>query len=171
MNNMKYEFRFPVGDWSGDGHNRCEWFHVQSNKPIEEWRKAYFTSLDNFKERIDIEIVPDIVPDSYNGGKRDNGWPLHLMRSIVGFDFPNTDYDSVTDDSGNVISSNDIPCVGFPNPKDAVGYTLTFCQVSDPSLEFKILEEKESPMFPFNGFDEQKRHIGHIGYEIFMDGW
>jgi len=165
MSSMKHKFRFPVGDWSGDGHGKCEWFQVRSNQPVEKWREAYFASLIKFNEH-------DIAPDSHHNGRKDRGWPLHKMRELVGFKFPNTDYDWQYDQQrGEKIEViQDIPRVGFPDPKDAVGYTLAFCQASDSSLKFEIIE-KETEMFQFYGFDEQERHIGHIGYEIFMDGW
>ena len=28
---MKHQFRLPIGDWSKDGHNQCDYFHVDSN--------------------------------------------------------------------------------------------------------------------------------------------
>ena len=37
-----YTFRIPIGDWSNDGHGRCEWFTVQSNKPVEDVQEAHF---------------------------------------------------------------------------------------------------------------------------------
>ncbi len=37
-----YVIRFPIGDWSDDGHGKCDWFTVKSNKPVEDVREAHF---------------------------------------------------------------------------------------------------------------------------------
>ena len=29
---MEYSYRFPIGDWSEDGHRQCEFYEVKSNK-------------------------------------------------------------------------------------------------------------------------------------------
>lgn len=40
-----YKFKLPLGDWSKDGHGICEWFVIESNKPVNEVREAYFKSV------------------------------------------------------------------------------------------------------------------------------
>lgn len=151
----EHKFRFPVGDWSDDGHGKCEYFIVKSNAPVEKWRAAYFAAIKKFKGK-------GLIPDSYNrddseGRQWDNGWPLHKMREATGFDFPNTE-----------LEDKDIPEVGHPDPEDVVGYTLKLCQMTNKKLEFEIANESV-PIFPFCGFDKKDRHIGQFGYEIFMD--
>jgi len=41
-----YLIRFPVGDESGDGHERCDYFIVISQKPVSEIRNAHFRAPD-----------------------------------------------------------------------------------------------------------------------------
>jgi hypothetical protein len=156
MSEFTHKFSFPVGDWSDDGHGKCEWTTIESNAPVEDWREAYFASVEKLKEH-------DIAPDSNHGGRRDEGWPLHKMRKVMGYDFPATDYDW---DEEKEKATEDIPEIGFPSVEDIVGYTLAFCQVSNPALKYRIVK---MPMFPFYGFDDQQRHIGHIGYDLFLD--
>mgnify|MGYP003474037794 CR=1 FL=1 len=36
-----FKFKIPIGDWSGDGHGKCEIFIVECNYPVERVRQAY----------------------------------------------------------------------------------------------------------------------------------
>ena len=38
---MTHLFHLPVGDPSGDGHGRCDWFVCQAAKPLPEVEAAY----------------------------------------------------------------------------------------------------------------------------------
>lgn len=35
-----FQFLMPIGDWSGDGHGRCKYFLVRSNKTAKEVYKV-----------------------------------------------------------------------------------------------------------------------------------
>ncbi len=149
MSEYKYKFKFPVGDWSGDGHEKCYWYVVESNYTVKSWREAYFKSKEKF---------PNLAPDHLF----DKGWPLHKMREATGFQFPTTDYDW---EPGK---EKDIPKVGFPSDEDIVAYTLTFCQLSNPKLKYRVVPD-DVDMFPFYGFDKKGRHISHIGYDKYLN--
>lgn len=43
---MKYKFKIPIGDWSGDGHSKHEDYLIESNKPVEQVRELYFQACD-----------------------------------------------------------------------------------------------------------------------------
>jgi hypothetical protein len=53
---MSYLFELPIGDWSDDGHGKCDYFTIQSNVPMEEIKKILplmqkeFGILDFFSE-------------------------------------------------------------------------------------------------------------------------
>lgn len=51
---MTYTFRLPIGDWSGDGHGKCDWFVVNSNKPVEAVREAHFKGC---AEVLDLHAI------------------------------------------------------------------------------------------------------------------
>lgn len=36
-----HKFKIPVGDWSDDGHGKCEEYIVSCNYPVEEVQQAY----------------------------------------------------------------------------------------------------------------------------------
>ena len=37
----RYKCHFPIGDWSGDGHEKCEYFLVSSNMHVEDIREVH----------------------------------------------------------------------------------------------------------------------------------
>lgn len=40
--------KFPIGDWSGDGHGQCDWYIVESNKTVEE--------IENIQELVQNQL-------------------------------------------------------------------------------------------------------------------
>lgn len=72
-------WQIPIGDWSDDGHGKCEWFIVKSNFTVEEAREAYFKAVEEsglnivneiaheyedstVSEKV-IELLPEFVQD------------------------------------------------------------------------------------------------------------
>ena len=45
---LKYLFKLPIGDWSGDGHSMCEYIKIRTNKTIEEVREGHFDLIKQF---------------------------------------------------------------------------------------------------------------------------
>lgn len=44
-------FKVAIGDWSNDGHGRCEWFRLRAEaSTIEEVREAYFRARGKVPE-------------------------------------------------------------------------------------------------------------------------
>jgi|14BtaG_2_1085337.scaffolds.fasta_scaffold02973_4 hypothetical protein len=63
---MQYTFRIPIGDWSDDGHGKCDWFTIISNKPVEEVREIHFQS----KEVFDVErVCSDYEENTFHGSR------------------------------------------------------------------------------------------------------
>lgn len=131
------QFRIPVGDWSDDGHGKCEWFTVESSQPVQAWREGYFKAK---------KAHPDLAPDGPELEQAvPTDWPRDRIKEIVGFE----DLHDDCNDSETVAR-----------------YVIAFCKLGDPSLDGSIVPAPE--MLPFFGYDEHKRHIGHIGYELWM---
>lgn len=135
---MQNIFQIPIGDWSGDGHGQCEWYTVKSNKPVEAWREAYFKSQARW---------PELAPDGELSRTATGDWPRDRIGEVFGGSY-RLDIDAIDGSSEGIAL-----------------YTLAFCQLSDPALAF---EHVPIPMLPFYGVDEQQRHIGSIGYELWM---
>jgi len=62
---MQYRFKMPIGDWSDDGHGKCDWFEFSSNKPVEEVREIHFRGT---KETFDIHAVCNEYGESTYSG-------------------------------------------------------------------------------------------------------
>lgn len=62
----RHYFQIPIGDWSGDGHDKCDFVRASAAKPVEAAREAYFAAqrslpdLDpvKFCERYEDRKVP-----------------------------------------------------------------------------------------------------------------
>lgn len=135
-----YRFVLPIGDWSGDGHGKCREFHVQSNKPVEAAREAYFAAAEKLGFTLDADDGPcsqyeddEISPD------------MHARLEGAGLPLPN-DSDEVTDDYFAEL-------------------VLAFCMKGD--AELKLALEPHLPMLMFYGADAKGRHISVIGYGLF----
>lgn len=59
-----YRFSMTIGDWSHDGHERCEDFIVESKKPVEAVRDAHFNIPA--VTGINIEHLDQIDPQSFS---------------------------------------------------------------------------------------------------------
>lgn len=49
---MTHRIKFPIGDWSDDGHGKVDWFIVKSNKSLEDLIGAHLL----FKEKVGFDI-------------------------------------------------------------------------------------------------------------------
>lgn len=48
----KFMFKLPVGDWSDDGHGKCHYFIIESDKEI----KDVYASIPSIKKCLNIDI-------------------------------------------------------------------------------------------------------------------
>jgi hypothetical protein len=48
----KYIFILPIGDWLADGHEICNYYMCEANKPVEEIREAHY----RIKETTGVDI-------------------------------------------------------------------------------------------------------------------
>lgn len=136
-----HRFQMPIGDWSCDGHERCDYYTIESNKPIEAVREAHFNILP--KTGIDIErICPNIYDDTID---------IETLAKLKTMGFvPSHHFNDET-----VLSSSDMAHI----------WVILLMQ-ADPELDLTIVIEEEMDILPFIGYDDKGRHIGNIGYGI-----
>jgi len=140
MEEQRYIFKMPIGDWSGDGHEQCDWFKVISNKPVEEVREIHYKSRAIF----DMEKVCSEYEDQYMSDKELNklkelGYPEELILNI---------------------KEENIP-FRFLN------VWLFVLMKTDCSLKISIDESPDFDKLTFYGRDEKGRSIGFVGYGLF----
>jgi hypothetical protein len=145
MDELKYSFQIPIGDWSGDGHSICEYTYYKSNKPVEVVRDGYFLAKKNCPT-----LCPENFCRAYQDSKVDMSTYKMLIANYPGFE---------VDDTGIDLDSDDEVYFGAA---EMLELTVRFLKIGDPDL---VLEEiTQPPMLAFYGHDSKKRHIGFIGY-------
>jgi hypothetical protein len=136
----RYQFRIPIGDWSGDGHEKCEHFDASAAKPIGDVRAAWFAA----KEKLP-DIAPDTFCDEYEEGSLPE--PVSTNLRAAGCPLPEDEDDWGPDAMADVV--------------------VWFLNQGDPDLDVRLEKRSSVPSLAFYGFDDQKRHIGFIGYGLF----
>ena len=138
---MSTTFKLPIGDWSGDGHRQCEYYIVESNKPIDAVREAHFNIIE--KTGIDINSICSCTEEDQIDED------LMEMLKSMGFT-PSNRYGDET-----------ILCAD-----DMAEIWILLLMKADPTLDLTIVVEDEIEMLPFYGNDVKGRHIGNIGYGV-----
>lgn len=137
------KFIMTIGDWSGDGHEKSEDFTIESNLPVECVREAHF----QIEEATGIKIEDicsaygedEILPDIVDRLKG------------LGFHFDNS------------TGMGD----GIVGVREMARLWIFLLMKADPKLELRLVEDS-LPHLHFYGYDEQKRHIGSVGYGLFQ---
>jgi hypothetical protein len=138
-------YKFPVGDWSKEGHGKCDWFVVKSSATIEEIREAHFSC----NEKLGFEI--GTMASEYC----DYSIPYKTLKKLVEFkiltvkldEYENYDYE-------------------IDNSKEMIELWIKILNKINPKLKLK-LEDVES--INFYGKDDKDRHLKTPGYGLFCD--
>lgn len=137
-----YKFKLPIGDWSGDGHDKCDYYIVESNKSVEEVREIHFL----IKPMLGIDLH-EICNDYEDNTIRDEAYrTLKHLEFTAWDDYPQEGYGWV---------SSDIMAELW----------IFLLRAVDPSLNLTIVDD-DLPMLPFYGYKDGK-HIGFVGYGCF----
>lgn len=140
-NDLGHAFWLPVGDWSGDGHERSYEPLIFSNKPVEEVREAHFA----IKEKLGFDIEAMCAEYGDDVPKREQWDALRAL----GVEVPE-DPESVW------------------TPDIMADCWLALLMLADPGLQLKYRREPEAQPLQFCGNDDKGRHIKTIGYGLFM---
>lgn len=146
---LKYKFKVPIGDWSNDGHGKCDWYIIESSHSVEEVREMYFKACSeagyNFVEEFccdygDMEITREQAAKI----------PFDIRDYCDSFNGPNDDLES------RLLFYSD----GF------LALFLDWIKYYNPSFHWIVIHD-DLDMLPFYGYDDKRRHIGFIGYGLF----
>jgi hypothetical protein len=142
---MMRPFTIKIGDWSGDGHGKCDDFRFKANKPIEDVREAYFAAKKRYPklcpEKFCAKYEDSSVPPDVRAGLRAAGCPLRDDASL----------------DGECLSADEMAKI-----------VAWFIGQGDSDLVVVPNDEEPVPMLAFYGDDKKKRHIGFIGYGLFI---
>lgn len=147
------KFKLPIGDWSGDGHGKCEYYIVEGNLKDT-------TALDNAMSVLEKEGVS---PRHICQGYEDTSISLEMANKIaayvgVGSFCEVLDYEGTYAEEVEKSAQADKGYYMDDGGPDGMAYlTLTLLNKADPSLELKLIEDKVKLWLP----------PYHIGYGLF----
>ncbi|MBI5065800.1 hypothetical protein HZA97_06185 [Candidatus Woesearchaeota archaeon] len=136
-----YLINFPVGDWSDDGHGKCNYFLVSSKKPTKEVRAAHFEA----PKVLGFEIG-DICHEYEDRYLEEN--IVTKLKEL------NYDMDKLDQDDDRISLS----------PEDMADIWLYLLNHINPELNLKLFPSV--PMINFYGFEDGK-HLRTPGYGLF----
>jgi hypothetical protein len=142
---QEYEFRMPIGDWSGDGHSVCDYYSAYSNQPVEQVREVHFKAKE--VTGVDIEEICNEYEESII--------EQDIVDKLKGLGFKFEDYFSEVDDDELHADSWLM-----------VNIWVFLLMKTDNTLKITIQKENSILMLPFYGYDEHKRHMSFVGYGV-----
>ena len=134
---MKIQIQFPIGDWSEDGHGKCDYYLATTESTLEDVRMAHFNS----------PLILGFDIGSIFGYEERNIDPnvLSKIKSVIGdFDFNN----------GDEFTSEEM----FQLWLDLLNFI-------DPTLNLVSSFDDYEPI-NFYGLDSQGRHLDTPGYGL-----
>tara|TARA_R110000772_G_scaffold43995_1_gene101228 strand:- start:40368 stop:40823 length:456 start_codon:yes stop_codon:yes gene_type:complete len=150
---MKYKFRLPIGDWSADGHGKCDYFIIESNHVIDDVMDIYIEmnevyKVNNVCEEYEESVIDgsffDLVEEKLNldrGNYLENYDPTLFTSSF--YDFDDEEYGTTT--------------------KHIAQLVLDMLMSFDPKLKLKIVNDN---IPDFNNWHSGKS-VNLPGYGLF----
>lgn len=139
------KFKLPIGDWSSDGHGKCDWYELDTDATIDEVRDAYFKAK---------EMIPMLCPEDICSDYEENYVGLELAQEIEST-LGVTLEDWIEGSEDGISVSND----------DMIAIVVAFIGVGGVKVTYSVADSL--PMLCNYGSDAKGRHIGHIGYGLF----
>lgn len=138
----RHQFRIQIGDWSNDGHGKCEEYYASARKPIKEIREAYF--------KAKAQLPSELCPENFCCRHGDYQLPkaVSVAAKAAGYKFPEDPE-------------------GFLESATMADYVVWFLNQGDQELGAKLERKSTPPTLAFYGNDKKRRHIGFIGYGLF----
>jgi len=140
MNDSKV-FRLPIGDWSEDGHSKCEWYKVSTQKTFLDVYKAYFKAVKKLGNKLD--------PCKFCSEYLDSELSKDVEEAIIAAGFSYNDWD------------------GYVDPDWFAAYVCWFLEQGDPDLGLKILTDNEIPALISWYSPDGCEKINGFGYGLF----
>lgn len=133
-----HKFEIPIGDWSHDGHGKCDYFTVESSEPLSYVNELYESAK---------QIHPDLNPEEFCNDYEDSVIPENVYKrmKLLGFDVERHTEKCYNDPENRTIY-----------PIGMAVYVCWFISLMDKNLK---LEVKDTP--------NRLEINGQIGYGLF----
>lgn len=132
-----YKYKFPIGDWSGDGHGQCKWFIISGQKPVQDVREAHFKCEEVFG------FSPGEMCSEYQNPELSSEIKSKLKEIL-----------------GEKINLEDIYI------DEILIIWISMLNHVDPDLKLEVIKD-DIPIINFYEFDKKERHLKVPGYGLF----
>lgn len=150
MNETKYYWILPIGDWSEDGHGHCSTYIVESEYPVENIREAYFKACEHYHLDFSNYLCADYMDGDI--------WPSQKQFfKNIGIDVDKIRKEHYDNFGGSK---------SFISFKSYIRILFEFIKLGAPIGELKLIE---LPSFQYMGTNSDGKHIGNLGYGLFID--
>jgi len=157
MTNLVNRIKVPIGDWSDDGHGKCDYYFVNTNKTLEELFDLHF--LANEKLGFDIgsmcgkyeeyRLLPNMVEK--------------LVKAEVSKYMPIID-SQFTKFLNTIEDYRDFP----GDTRDMAELWFACMKYADPTMEYKIYEEEKVPtLYNWSCPEKYCHRFSGPGYGLF----
>lgn len=140
----RHRFKIPIGDWSGDGHGKCDYFEATAAKPVEAVREAYFAAKTK---------LPKCCPEEFCEAYGDSSISTETRALLREAGAPIPSDETMDND------------YGF-SPANMAAVVVWFLNQGDAELAVQLEPVESVPSLAFYGMDAKNRHIGFIGYGL-----
>ena len=155
MTPLEHTFRLPIGDWSGDGHSHCEYYTIESNKPLKEVRELYWLATERLGVALDERHKKEFETPcgDYERSTFDIDWLEKAGLTLADIGLKESDLE----DEDTIQANEELFVHMF------IAFVMKHCE----GVELRHVEADD--MFPFYGYDDKQRHIGFFGYGLYSD--
>jgi len=134
------KFKLPIGDWSKDGHNQCDFFVVNSNVEFDVIVTAYMAMDEEYK-------LSDQCSEYENYKLTEQFMEFMRTKNL---------------DPGDYAMDND----GSIDPAEMAQLLIDLMMKHDSELELTIIQDNEMPMLS-NWAAGKGKHLSLPGYGLF----
>lgn len=134
MTNLVNRIKVPIGDWSDDGHGKCDYYFVNTNKTLEELFDLHFLASEKLGFNIgemcgryeEYRLKPDMVEKllAANISK-------YISRVVSEFNNPLITEEDFRDYPGDT--------------RNMAELWFACMKYADPTMEYKVDEEEKVP--------------------------
>lgn len=132
-------FRLPVGDWSGDGHGKCDWFTVTTPWTSGDIERAFKAA----KARLP-HINPEHLCAEYE--ERNISFDVAQAMRAAGYPGMQPDTFALPGDPG-VDDCDEIDRVDWPDwdTEEFARYVVWYANQGDPDLKLQLVPNVDLP--------------------------
>lgn len=138
--------KFQIGDWSDDGHGKCDYYSVKMNVDGDGVRKAYKSAKKKLPKCIDPAKIFDEYEDSSLTKEVYETALEHGYDFLKGFKEDKGRKERLPDET--LEEQLEYPQI---DTRDFLDYIIWFLKQGDPELTAKVVDPETKDVFPSYG--------------------